>query len=116
MIEKYPLIAGEVAFVKATDEPVFIAGIGVDGGVGPGEVLLRRAIQTNERGAHYVEETWPAVQLHSEKQRLIKELEFTKFNAETRDKYAAEYQKDKHNAKPGIPVAIAQADGGVYEN
>lgn len=105
-MEKYPLIEGEVAFVKATDEAVFV--VNLNGGVKPGQVLVRRAVQTSDKGAQYVEEVFPVEELQTEKQRLIKEMEFIKFSSETRDRYSAEYQRAKSPVKS---VSIPQADG-----
>lgn len=104
-MEHYPLIEGEVAFVKATDEAVFVVGLNS----GPnGDVLVRRAVQTSEKGINYEDDFFPANQLQTEKQRLIKEMEFIKFSSETRDRYSSEYQKAKSPIKQ---MAIPQGDG-----
>lgn len=102
----YPLIEGEVAFVKATDEPVFVVTIADN------DVLVRRATQSSVNGVNYSEEHFLPAELQTEKARVIREMEAVKFSTETRDRYTEEYQKAKSAMKAAIPaIAIPQADG-----
>lgn len=111
-MEKYPVTKGEVAFVKTTDEAVFV--LNVDDEL----ALVTRAVHTADTGVNYVEDSFPVNQLQTDKQRLLKEMDFIRFSADTRDKASTEYEAAKKQGKSAIAVAIPQADGngGGYSN
>jgi hypothetical protein len=101
---KYPVIVNEVAFVKTTDEPVFVLSI-------DGEQVLARRTRATSEGAVYETEGFGLAELVSEKTRLVRELEFTTFSLAQRKKAS-----DAYDASLMEVPKIAKAAGGSLLN
>lgn len=108
----YKVKIGETAYVKITDEPVFI----VDMGTEYADVL--RVVDTKGTAVVYGADIFRIDMLQSEKERLVKELDFTKFSLSMREKYSDEYKQSQEakapNKKSYSPVD--QADGSSLLN
>src|ERR1035441_6432787 len=106
----YPVKVNEVAYVRYSEEPVFVTAIVGD------KATVRRAI-TGAGGTQYDGDEFFLDELISEKARVIANLEMTKFQAEKRDIYAKAYQ-DAATKKlaPATPAMPSVADGTGYSN
>jgi hypothetical protein len=85
---KYPIEVNKVAFVKTTDEPVFVMGL--DGNM----AVVRRPISTQEGGVKHLVESFSIEELHTAEGKLEAEMEFTKHSLKVRDNYTEERMKE----------------------
>lgn len=108
----YKIKEGEVAYVKITDEPVFVLQVTDE------LIQVNRVMRTNGTAVEYGMDSFRPSELQSEKERLVKELDFTKFSLSMREKYSDEYKQSQEakapNKKSYSPVD--QADGSSLLN
>lgn len=86
----YPVSLGSVAYVKTTEEPVFV--LAVDG---DNLATIRRAVQTHD-GIKYIVEGLGLDEVESERAKFMRQLEFTEFTLEQRDSFT-ERRRNKAN-------------------
>lgn len=103
----YPVTVGEVAYVKITDEPVFVVEIQPTDQYGETKVITRRK---GDNG--YCEEGFGLDELCSEKQRCIRELDFTLFALKQREKYSAMVEAERVQ----VPAQVNPSSGGSLLN
>jgi hypothetical protein len=82
---------GKVAFMKTSDEPVFV--LEIDGKV----ARVRRPVQT-EDGVFHRTETFELRELHTKKAAIVAEMELNRFMLEQRDQLADERRKASKDA------------------
>ena len=85
---KYPIVVNKVAFVKTTDEPVFVMGLEGNSAV------VRRPINTEHGGVQHLVESFSVEELQTAEAKLEAEMEFTKHSLKVRDAYTEERMKD----------------------
>lgn len=109
----YPIEINQTAFIKLSNEPVFVLSIQ------DGQANVRRAI-SGQTGVRYEQDLFPVVELISERDQLIRELEFTKFSLGVREAYSQEYEdkqkKDREKAKMTVTIPPSVPDGSGYSN
>jgi hypothetical protein len=81
----------KVAFVKTTEEPVFVLGMFVDQ-AGNEIANVRRPVNT-KNGVQHISEAFLVTELQTAEDKLTAEMEFTKHSLKVRDAYAEEHMK-----------------------
>lgn len=99
----YPIEINKVAFVKTTDEPVFVVAINGD------TAIVRRPINTEATGVEHRIEQFAFDELQTAEAKLVSEMEFTKFSLKMRDAYTEERkQEQQKSASPASDVAVKE--------
>lgn len=94
----YPVVTDSVAFMKITEEPVFVMGI--ESIEGNRVVTVRRACQTDS-GIKYVVEGFGLEEIESERAKFMRQLEYTEFTLEQRDAFT-ERRRNASMDRPSI--------------
>lgn len=93
VIDPLAIQPGKVAYIKTTDEPVFVLNISQDG-----SVAVRRPVQ-GDKGVEHRIELFGYNELQSAEAKVTAEADFTKFTIELREKLMADRAK-KQDALP----------------
>lgn len=105
---KYPFGVHEVAIVKTTGEPVYVLAFSDD------TVIVRRGVQREAGGGfEYVEEGFKPGELLSEKDNLLRELEFQLFSVKEKEKANEDYMKYKQSLKPKAAEPFSPLGGNL---
>lgn len=83
----YPVTVGQVAYLKTTEEPVFVLEHNSNN-----VLTVKRPINEEGKVSHIVE-GFSLGELESEKARFMRQLEFTKFSLEQRDLFTKSRQE-----------------------
>lgn len=92
----YPVTLGSVAFMKTTEEPVFVLEIDSPTNL----VTVRRAQQT-DGGVKHIVEAFSLFEVESERAKFMRQLEFTEFTLEQRDAFT-ERRRNASMERPSI--------------
>lgn len=93
---KYPVSIHNIAYLKTSEEPVFVINI-----TGP-LAEVRRPIQGAD-GVRHVDEKVLVEELETREQKVINEMEFSKFQLEQRDALANARMEASRPAKEVLP-------------
>lgn len=93
----------KVAYVKTTDEPVFVLGMRKDANSGETIVTVRRPIQAETGVSHMIEEFF-FDELQTKEDQMTKEMDTNKFMLKLRDALAKERQEQSRVDLPEEPV------------
>lgn len=80
-----------VVYVKATDEPVYVKSIDLEG---LGLAYVRRSVQTDQ-GIMYQDDTFELPELVTEEQRLTREMESQLMQLRLKTQYGEMWEKEK---------------------
>lgn len=97
IVNKYNVEQGKIAFVKTSDEPVFVIGIEADKN-NVAIAIVRRPIQTENGVVHSTDQFFLA-ELQTSEQKVMEEFNMQKFMLQERDRMTAERQEAKQPAK-----------------
>jgi hypothetical protein len=98
-VNSYSIQELKVAYVKTSDEPVFVLALQKDTN-GVLQAIVRRPTQT-ENGVVHTVDTFFAAELHSAQEKVVEEFEMQKFMLSERDRMTKERQEanTKDNAQ-----------------
>lgn len=92
----YPVAVGNVAYLKTSEEPVFVINIH------DSSAEIRRPIQGKD-GVRHVDEHVLLAELESREQKLINEMAFQKFTLEQRDALTNARMEASRPVKEALP-------------
>lgn len=95
----FEIEVGKIAFLKTSEEPVFVLKLGTDSESGAPTAIVRRPIQS-DNGVLHSTETFYSAELHSAEQKLMTEIDFQKFMLAQRDKMTRERQEKDAAERP----------------